>query len=139
MRFIIGKYGSGKSFLLQLIRGSALDRGFVCADADLSPERRICGAKELRVKESDRIKTTAQMIVALGGDCMETEDGFIIRGKKTLIGGRVDSGMDHRIAMSAAVAAILCRGSVTVEGSEAVEKSYPDFWRDYHALLTKEG
>ncbi|MBO5648451.1 MAG: ATP-binding protein [Clostridia bacterium] len=45
MRFIIGKYGSGKSFLLQLIRGSALDRGFVCADADLSPERRICGAK----------------------------------------------------------------------------------------------
>lgn len=45
MRFIIGKYGSGKSFLLQLIRGSALDRGFICADADLSPERRICGTK----------------------------------------------------------------------------------------------
>ena len=45
MRFIIGKYGSGKSFLLQLIRGSALERGFICADADLSPERRICGTK----------------------------------------------------------------------------------------------
>ena len=45
MRFIIGKYGSGKSFLLQLIRGTALERGFICADADLSPERRICGAK----------------------------------------------------------------------------------------------
>ncbi len=45
MRFIIGKYGSGKSFLLQLIRGFALDRGFIAADADLSPERRICGAK----------------------------------------------------------------------------------------------
>ena len=45
MRYIIGKYGSGKSFLLQLIRGTALDRGFICADADLSPERRICGAK----------------------------------------------------------------------------------------------
>lgn len=45
MRFIIGKYGSGKSFLLQLIRGTALERGFVCADADLSPERRICGTK----------------------------------------------------------------------------------------------
>lgn len=43
MRFIIGKYGSGKSFLLQLIRGSAIDRGFVTADADLSPERRLCG------------------------------------------------------------------------------------------------
>ena len=45
MRFIIGKYGSGKSFLLQLIRGTALERGYICADADLSPERRICGAK----------------------------------------------------------------------------------------------
>lgn len=45
MRFIIGKYGSGKSFLIQLVRGFALEKGFVTADADLSPERRICGAK----------------------------------------------------------------------------------------------
>lgn len=45
MRFIIGKYGSGKSFLMQLVRGYAVERGFVCADADLSPERRICGSK----------------------------------------------------------------------------------------------
>lgn len=45
MRFVIGKYGSGKSFLIQLVRGFALERGFVCADGDLSPERRICGAK----------------------------------------------------------------------------------------------
>ncbi len=45
MRFIIGKYGSGKSFLIQLVRGYALERGYVTADADLSPERRICGAK----------------------------------------------------------------------------------------------
>ena len=45
MRFIIGRYGSGKSFLLQLMRGYALERGFVAADADLSPERKICGGK----------------------------------------------------------------------------------------------
>lgn len=45
MRFIIGKYGSGKSFLIQLVRGFALEKGFITADADLSPERRICGAK----------------------------------------------------------------------------------------------
>ena len=45
MRFIIGKYGSGKSFLMQLMRGYALERGFICADCDLSPERRICGGK----------------------------------------------------------------------------------------------
>ncbi len=45
MRFVIGKYGSGKSFLIQLVRGYSLERGFITADADLSPERRICGAK----------------------------------------------------------------------------------------------
>ena len=45
MRFIIGKYGSGKSFLMQLIRGFSLERGFLTADCDLSPERRICGSK----------------------------------------------------------------------------------------------
>ena len=45
MRFIIGKYGSGKSFLMQLIRGYSLERGFLTADCDLSPERRICGSK----------------------------------------------------------------------------------------------
>lgn len=45
MRFIIGKYGSGKSFLIQLVRGYSIERGFITADADLSPERRICGAK----------------------------------------------------------------------------------------------
>lgn len=45
MRFIIGNYGSGKSFLIQLLRGYAIERGFICADCDLSPERRICGGK----------------------------------------------------------------------------------------------
>ncbi len=45
MRFVIGKYGSGKSFLIQLVRGYSLEKGFITADADLSPERRICGAK----------------------------------------------------------------------------------------------
>ncbi len=52
MRFVIGKYGSGKSFLLQLIRGYAAERGFVCADADLSPERRFCGSRFVVRKKS---------------------------------------------------------------------------------------
>lgn len=46
MRFLIGRYGSGKSFLIQLTRGYALERGFLCADADLSPERRLCGGAD---------------------------------------------------------------------------------------------
>ncbi len=98
----------------------------LCAFAD--GESRICGARELRVKESDRIKTTANMINALGGDCKETEDGFIIRGKKTLDGGRVDSYLDHRIAMSAAVGLAASKKGGEILRPECVSVSFPDFF-----------
>ncbi len=98
----------------------------LCAFAD--GESVINGAKELRVKESDRIKTTAEMINALGGDCRETEDGFIIRGKKKLSGGRVDSRLDHRIAMTAAVGLIASERGGEILHPECVKVSFPDFF-----------
>ncbi len=101
----------------------------VAAAAD--GETHIVNAARLRLKESDRLATTAAMLRALGGSVEELPDGLIIRGTP-LSGGTVDSANDHRIAMSAAVAASLC--AVTVEGSECVNKSYPRFWEDYAAL-----
>ena len=52
IRFLIGRYGSGKSFLIQLIRGYALERGFLCADADLSPERRLAGVGSITPRDA---------------------------------------------------------------------------------------
>ena len=98
----------------------------LCAFAD--GESRISGAKELRVKESDRIKTTAELINTLGGDCKETEDGFIIRGKKQLLGGDVDSYLDHRIAMTAAVGMIASKNGGNVLREECCAISFPDFF-----------
>ncbi|MBQ3103264.1 MAG: 3-phosphoshikimate 1-carboxyvinyltransferase [Oscillospiraceae bacterium] len=98
-------------------------------------ETRIVEAERLRLKESDRLQSTCEMLRRLGADAEEQPEGLIIRGGRKLTGGTVSAWGDHRIAMSAAVAAILCDSAVTVEGSEAVEKSYPDFWRDYEALL----
>ena len=94
-------------------------------------ETRITGAARLRWKESDRLATTADMLRALGGDVTELPDGLILRGS-ALTGGTVDACRDHRIAMSAAVAASRC--PVTVLGSECVGKSYPRFWEDYAAV-----
>lgn len=74
------------------------------------------------------------MLKALGAEIRELPEGLVIRGGKRLRGGRVDSCGDHRIAMSAAVAAGICTGTVTVEGAECVAKSYPRFWADYEAL-----
>lgn len=91
-------------------------------------------AGRLRMKESDRLKTTAAMLVALGADVTELSDGLVVRGAESLAGGVVDSANDHRIAMSAAVASTVCRGSVTVSGAQCVAKSYPGFWDDFERL-----
>ena len=98
----------------------------LCAFAD--GETRITGAKELRVKESDRIRTTAELIRNLGGDCEELPDGFIIRGKKKLSGGNIDSYLDHRIAMTGAVGLIASENGGGLARPECCAISFPDFF-----------
>ena len=94
-------------------------------------DTRIINAARLRMKESDRLQTTAKLISDLGGAVDELPDGLVIHGTGGLRGGDVDSCGDHRIAMSAAVAAGLCRESVTIGGADCVQKSYPAFWEDF--------
>lgn len=95
-------------------------------------------AGRLRLKESDRLTSTAAMLSALGGQVTELPEGLCIQGVSQLVGGTVDACNDHRIAMAAAVAAGGCRGNVVVRGSECVNKSYPDFWRDLDGLKGAE-
>ena len=91
-------------------------------------------AARLRLKESDRLATTAALLRALGAEAEELPDGLLVRGRETLPGGTVDGAGDHRIVMAAAVAAAACTGPVTIRGAEAVSKSYPSFWDDYKKL-----
>lgn len=95
----------------------------------------IHGASRLRIKESDRLLTTKTMLTDLGADITDTEDGLIINGKPRLTGGTTQGFNDHRIAMSGAVASVVCDSHVTVMGAECVAKSYPDFWRDISSDL----
>lgn len=95
-------------------------------------------AGRLRLKESDRLTSTAAMLSALGGQVTELPEGLCIQGVSQLAGGTVEACNDHRIAMAAAVAAGGCRGNVVVRGSECVNKSYPDFWRDLDGLKGAE-
>jgi len=97
-------------------------------------ETRIVGAARLRLKESDRLATVTAMLSALGGDITETDDGLIIRGVPRLSGGTVDTAGDHRIAMSGAVAALVCDHPVTITGAECVAKSYPRFWEELERI-----
>jgi len=94
----------------------------------------ITGCGRLRLKESDRIASVCDMIRALGGEIEASDDTIVVHGTGRLRGGEVDSVNDHRIAMSATVAAGICESSVTIKDAEAVAKSYPGFYGDLAEL-----
>ena len=89
--------------------------------------------RRLRLKESDRVASVIAMLEALGGKAEATDDTLTIHGTG-LIGGTVDAVNDHRIAMSAAIAATACTKPVTILGAECVKKSYPKFFEEYSRL-----
>ena len=95
----------------------------------------IKDAEELKVKESNRIDVMVDNLKAMGADIEATEDGMIIRGGKALNGAIIDSKLDHRIAMSFAVAGMNAEGETEIVGGECVEISYPEFYRDIYRLI----
>lgn len=94
----------------------------------------IYNAERLKIKESNRLETTASLINNIGGNAEVTADGLVIRPTGNMHGGTVDSAGDHRIAMAGAIAGTKTSGEVIIRGAEAVEKSYPDFFKDYENL-----
>lgn len=94
----------------------------------------FANAARLRMKESDRIASTASLIRSLGGKALEGPDFLEITGTGKLPGGTVDCANDHRIAMAAAELSGICKNPVTLLGAECVKKSYPAFWEDFAQL-----
>jgi len=89
----------------------------------------IRDAKELRVKESDRIAVVAQNLRNMGAQCEEREDGLRVPGKQKLRGAEIDSTGDHRIAMAFSVAALGAEGESTIHGADAARISFPEFFQ----------
>jgi 3-phosphoshikimate 1-carboxyvinyltransferase len=88
----------------------------------------IRDAKELRVKESDRIALVAKNLKAMGAELTEFEDGLAIAGNQQLHGAEIDSGSDHRIAMAFSVAALRATSENVIHGAEAAAISFPEFF-----------
>jgi 3-phosphoshikimate 1-carboxyvinyltransferase len=89
---------------------------------------RIRDAKELRVKESDRIALVARNLRAMGAEVEEFEDGLDVPGGQTLHGAVIDSGGDHRIAMAFSIAALRAEGETLIQGAESAAISFPEFF-----------
>lgn len=96
----------------------------------------IRDAAELKVKESDRIAVVTENLQRMGADVEPTDDGMIIHGGKPLHGAVIDPHMDHRIAMSFAVAALAAEGETEIQSADCVSISYPAFYDDLDRLST---
>jgi 3-phosphoshikimate 1-carboxyvinyltransferase len=95
----------------------------------------IKDAGELKVKETNRIDTVVNELIKLGADITATEDGMVIHGPTKLHGGHVSSHGDHRIGMMLAIASLICNEEVSLEQSEAIAVSYPNFFTDLSQLI----
>lgn len=101
-------------------------------------ETMIRDAKELRVKESDRIAVTSQELRRIGADVQELDDGMIIKGKTKLKGGKCYSHGDHRIAMTLAIAGLISQEGTSVNDIECVNTSFPGFWDMLASITSNE-
>jgi 3-phosphoshikimate 1-carboxyvinyltransferase len=97
----------------------------------------IRDARELRVKESDRIATLASNLRTMGAEVEEREDGLRIPGKQRLHGAKIDSFGDHRIAMAFAVAALRAGGETVIEGTDAAVISFPEFFEELAGVVER--
>ena len=95
---------------------------------------KIINAERLRIKESDRLKSTAALINSLGGNAVELPDGLEITGSEKLIGGTAKGFNDHRVVMSAAVCAAGAQKPIICTDALSVNKSYPEFFNDYNSV-----
>lgn len=121
------------------LRGGAIQGADVAGMIDELPPLAVLGtqteegirvrdARELRVKESDRIAALAENLRRLGAEVTEYPDGLEVGGRQKLRGALVDSFGDHRIAMATAVAALVAEGETTIRGAECVDVSFPGFF-----------
>jgi 3-phosphoshikimate 1-carboxyvinyltransferase len=94
-------------------------------------------ARELRVKESDRISAVAKNLRLMGAQLEEFEDGLRIPGGQTLHGAELDSFGDHRVAMAFAVAALRAEGESVIRGADAAAISYPAFFQTLEGLVER--
>lgn len=97
----------------------------------------IRDAAELKVKETNRIQTVTENLLAMGAEIIPTEDGMIIHGTGALKGTQIQSHLDHRIAMAFSVAALAAEGTTTILDSQCVDISYPGFFAQLMDLSGK--
>jgi 3-phosphoshikimate 1-carboxyvinyltransferase len=130
------------------LRGGTIAGGLTAALIDEIPVLAVLGAateegitirdaSELRIKETDRIRTVVDNLRLMGVEAEELADGMAIPGRQRFHAARVDSHGDHRIAMAFAVAALRGDGETTIEGAEAASVSFPEFWDTLAGICEK--
>lgn len=101
----------------------------------LSGETIVRDARELRVKETDRIGVIAAGLRSMGANIEPTDDGFIIQGPTPLRGTTIDASGDHRVGMAFAIAGLIADGETVIENADSIKTSYPNFEEHLHSIV----
>ena len=110
-----------------------------CVAAYAPGETHVTGAAELRVKESDRIATVVSNLNAIGAEAKELPDGFVVRGERRALRGRIVTHGDHRIAMAFGVLGALPGNAIEVDDPSCVDVSFPSFWTELRRVSEMKG
>lgn len=127
------------------VRGGVIEKATTAALIDEIPVLAVLGAtsdegltvrdaRELRIKETDRIATVAENLRRMGVDVEERPDGMVVPGRQRLKAAELDSFGDHRVAMAFAVAALAAEGESVIRNAEAASVSFPEFWETLHRV-----
>jgi 3-phosphoshikimate 1-carboxyvinyltransferase len=128
------KQASGQPFIIDAAQIPDLVPVLAVAASYTPGQTRIINGARLRLKESDRLAVTADVLTAIGAAIRVEDDSLVIDGQASLPGGQADSHGDHRIAMALAIAALASRDGVTITRADAIRKSYPDFFTEFERL-----
>ena len=134
---ITAKYSQLKAITIKLDQiPSLIDELpiLIVAATQAEGQTKICGAGELRVKETDRISSMVSNLVKMGADIRSEENDIIIRGPSKLLGTTVESFGDHRTAMSMAIAGLVTSGRTTIKDIDCVNTSFPEFFETLSRL-----
>ena len=127
---------SGKTNNVDIDVSNTPDLGpiLTCLLSQVEGKSTLYNASRLRIKECDRITCVKEELIKLGLDISETYDSIIINGKKKVNGATIDSHNDHRLVMSFAILATISESDVVITNAEAINKSYPNFFKDFESL-----
>jgi len=128
----------GSTFFLSSLQNARKRVVLAVVGTQIEGRLEVRDARELRIKESDRLRTIVDGLRAMGAEIEEFDDGFCVTGPQRLSGARIETAGDHRIAMAFSIAALAAEGTTEIVDAGSAAVSFPEFYSTLRRLVDRE-